>query len=166
MPVGKIGAQNEIPGDLPLQTQVDVQRGRTRNMSGIERARLSYLDGLHRSVCIGQLLQEVSTDRRQNRHQIGAGEQRWAVEFQSRLRGTYLRYWASNGASGDSLLAEARRAEQHSFVVEERRKQEIVEHAGAGADHGLAVIGWRPGQPEQRRKVSPLFPRRAQAFRA
>src|SRR5438128_9854029 len=98
MPIDKIGAHNKVPGNLPLNTQVDVERGRTRKMSGIECARLGHLDRLNRSVRIGQPLQEVSPDRRQNRHQVGAGEQRWAVEFQSRPRRTYLRYRASNGA--------------------------------------------------------------------
>src|SRR6267378_3381238 len=109
MPIGKIGAHNEILRDLPLNTQVDVERGRSRKMSGIECARLGHLDGLHRAVRIGQPLQEVSPDRRQNSHQVSAGEQGWAVEVQTRPRGTYLRHWASNGASGDRLLSKTRR---------------------------------------------------------
>ena len=56
MPEGKIGAHDEIPHDLPLNAQVDVQRRCAGTSAGLKpSALLGQLDRLNRSIRIGQV---------------------------------------------------------------------------------------------------------------
>ena len=53
VPVGKVGAHDEVPRNLPLDAQIDVERGPTRNVNGTQAAR-----GL-----LGQLVEEAGSPR-------------------------------------------------------------------------------------------------------
>jgi hypothetical protein len=54
VPIGKIGAQHEVPGDLPLKAQAGVQRGQRGNVGRKHSGSLlADLDRLHGRIGIG-----------------------------------------------------------------------------------------------------------------
>jgi len=171
VPVRKIDAQNEVPGELPLQAQIHMECGRTRQIgrrySCVSGNLLSDLDRLHGWICIGQALGKAGPNAGQNAYQVSAGEQgRSATKIQ---RLAHRNAWhacqrVQNRRSLERMLAESRRAKRRALRVEllNCALKRIIE-AGPGTNYSLAVRPGRPGKSKRWGKVRPGFARRPQS---
>src|SRR5262245_40963796 len=122
MPVGKIGTQNEVSGELSLNTHAGVQRRRSFVVCRVHPVSclLSELDRLNRGIRVDQTLDEASPDHWQNREQVGTGEQGRIAEIQrvtNRNSGD-TRQDVSKRSSGERPPAKTRRTERCPLRVE------------------------------------------------
>src|SRR5262245_27651346 len=153
MPEDEVGAEDEVTGDLSLNTQVQMLRGPIRNIdrkeSGIGSAGYLFndLDRPQRGIAIREIACQADPDGRKNRHQIGAGEQgRRSGEVQRCADRYALNAWQRVGdsASQDRLPAEARPAEQRPLAFNVSLKEKVVKNACARVDHHFLGVRGRP----------------------
>ena len=163
VPVYEIGAYHEVPGHLPLHADVGLLRGGNR---GIGRKQLvgglfGDLNGSHRRVAgVGQLLLLISSDRGQDRHEIGASKQRGSPAEIQRLpseNAGNIGQGIEDRTSQDIMPAEPGRAEQGPLGIQAGLREKVVKNASARANYRFPIARRRPGQTQRRREILPLF---------